>query len=604
MSSASMHKFAMLWRQMAGYRVRYAAAVAALAVAGVFTFAVPVVAGFVVDHALGDRAPAGLWARWGVTGDWLRDRLWLAGVLIVALTAAAGFFTRLQGVWSSRASESIARRLRDVLYDRLQRLTCRYHDQLATGDTVQRCTSDVETVRAFLATQVIQIAQACANLLVALPVLFYMNWRLALWSTALLPVIVAFAVIFFHRVQATFKAMDEAEGALTARIQENLTNVRVVRAFARQAFEQEKFDARNEDHRVKHWKLYRVFAVFWSVSDLMVFVQMGAALFAGAWFVASGRIPVGELVTFWMVVGILVWPVRQMGPTLSELGKALVALQRVDEVLSAPVEQDPAEPCPDLPPRLAGRIAFEDVRFGHKDDQPVLHGVSFTVEPGKILAILGPSGCGKTTIVNLLLRFYDPDGGRITIDGLDLARLPRRYVRGQVGVVMQEPFLYSRTLRDNLTLGRHHASDQELAHVVQAAALHESIERFEDGYATLVGERGVTLSGGQRQRVAIARALLQDKPVMVLDDAFSAVDTRTEGLILDALRRRRGRATTLLIAHRLSTLRQADEILVLDRGRIAQRGTHDQLVNADGLYRRLWRVQNALADDLKQEMGV
>ena len=598
------HKYLMLWRQMAGQRLRYLAALLALSVGIGLTFAVPLVIGITIDHGLGGKPIDRAWLAGMMDAETLRDGLWWLGLLTVALAALASGFMYAEGVLASRASESITRRLRDMLFDRLQHLTCRYHDEAETGDLVQRCTSDVETTRAFLSTQVVEIVRAVANLLIALPVLFWLNWQLAIASTCVLPVIVGFALVFFRIVQSTFKAMDEAEGALTARLQENLTNIRVVRAFARQAFEQEKFDARNTDHREKHWKLYKVFSVYWSISDFLVFVQMGLALFFGAAFVAGGKMPVGELVTFWLYVGIMVWPVRQMGRTLSELGKALVALQRIDEVLSAPVERDAPDPPIGLPPRLDGRIAFRDVTFGHREDQPVLRGLCFEAEPGETLAILGPSGSGKSTIVSLLLRFYDADSGTIEIDGYDLGRLPRRYVRSQIGAVMQEPFLYSKSLRDNLKLGRHEAPDEDMIDVANSAAVHDAIERFDDGYDTMVGERGVTLSGGQRQRVAIARALLQDKPVMVLDDAFSAVDTKTEALIVSFLRRRKGRATTILIAHRLSTLMHADRVIVLEDGRVTQQGTHDELLRTEGLYQRLWHIQTALEDDLKEELAV
>lgn len=598
------HKYLTLWHQMAGQRLRYLAALLALGAGIGLTFAVPLVIGITIDHGLDGKPIDRVWLAGVVDAQTLRDGLWWLGLLIVVLTAVASALMYAEGVLAHRASESIVRRLRDTLFDRLQRLTCRYHDEAETGDLVQRCTSDVDTTRTFLSTQVVEIVRAVANLLIALPVLFWLNWQLAIASTCVLPVIVGFAIVFFRIVQSTFKAMDEAEGALTARLQENLTNVRVVRAFARQAFEQEKFNARNADHREKHGKLYKVFSVYWSISDFLVFVQMGLALFFGAAFVAGGKMPVGELVTFWLYVGIMVWPVRQMGRTLSELGKALVALQRIDEILSSPVEQDAPDPPNDLPQRLDGRIVFHDVTFGHREDQSVLQGLCFEVEPGETLAILGPSGSGKSTIVSLLLRFYDMESGTIKIDGYDLERLPRRYVRSQIGAVMQEPFLYSKSLRDNLKLGRHEAPDEDMIDVANSAVVHDAIERFDDGYDTMVGERGVTLSGGQRQRVAIARALLQDKPVMVLDDAFSAVDTKTESMIVNFLRRRQGRATTILIAHRLSTLMHADRVIVLEHGRVTQRGTHDELLRVEGLYQRLWRIQTALEDDLKEELVV
>jgi ATP-binding cassette subfamily B protein len=280
----------------------------------------------------------------------------------------------------------------------------------------------------------------------------------------------------------------------------------------------------------------------------------------------------------------------------------MVALSRIQEILAEPEESNPEKSATGLPPRAKGEIVFRDLSFSHGAKQ-ILHGIDLKINAGETIAFLGPSGSGKTTLVNLLLRFYDYEHGSITLDGHELKDLDRKYTRSQFGVVMQEPFLYSKTLRDNIKLARHSAADTEAIEAATMAAIHESIETFEKKYDTLVGERGVTLSGGQRQRVALARALLKEAPILILDDALSAVDTRTEVMILDALKRRRGKETTLVIAHRLSTLMHADKIVVLDHGRIAQMGRHEQLVNEDGLYKRLWQIQGALEDDLTRDMN-
>jgi len=598
-------KIGTLWKLNHGQRLRYAAAVVAMALGIGFLYLSPQIVRAAIDGLI-DHKPIGRVSfvlRWiGLLGGHrLRRSLCIAGTLVVAVTALSGVFTYLRGRWAALASESIARQLRERLYDHLQHVSVAYHDAAQTGDLVQRCTSDVDTIRTFYSQQIVEIGRAVLLLAAALPILLLMDWRLGLVSVALMPVILGFAVVFFSRLQASFKAADEAEGRMTTVLQENLTGIRVVRAFARQDFEKDKFLQKNADHRRLSYWLYVMMAVYWASSDLLIFCQTAAVLFIGASRVSHGTMSVGTLVAFLQYETMVIWPVRQLGRILTDMGKAVVSVGRVEEILAEPRESEPTGTPAGLPERVRGEIVLRDVGFSHKGRR-VLDGISLTIRPGQTLAILGPSGAGKSTMVNLLLRFYDYEEGSITLDGLELKDLNRKYVRSQFAVVMQEPFLYSKTLRENIVLGRHTASEAEAMHAATPAAIHESIQAFEKKYDTLIGERGVTLSGGQRQRVAIARAVLRDAPILVLDDALSPVDTRTESAILDALRQRRGRHTTILIAHRLSTLAQADHVVVLEHGRIIQYGRHEQLVAVEGLYRRLWQIQGALEEDLRVEM--
>jgi ATP-binding cassette subfamily B protein len=341
-------------------------------------------------------------------------------------------------------------------------------------------------------------------------------------------------------------------------------------------------------------------AVYWSSSDLMCFTQFAAIVIIGAWRAASGTMSIGTMIAFVAYAQMFIWPVRDVGRVLTELGKTLVSITRIKEVLAVPEEKSPANLIRG-PVRVRGDIELRNVSFKHGENW-VLRDVSLKIPAGKTLALLGPSGSGKTTLINLLLRLYDYDQGTITLDGLDLKSLDRKYVRSQFGVVLQEPFLYSKTLRDNIKLGRRTAADEEMIHAANSAAIHESILTFDQKYDTVVGERGVTLSGGQRQRTAIARAVLKDAPIVILDDALSAVDTHTEISIIEQFRRQSGKHTMILIAHRLSTLMHADQIAVMEKGKIVQLGTHEELSSTDGLYRRLWQVQGALEDDLRNEM--
>jgi ATP-binding cassette subfamily B protein len=597
---------ATIWRIMAGQRLRYASAIGGILGATGMRFLWPVILMVAIDHLLlGKALPVSGWLRAAIdaTGGqaFYAKHLWIPALLAIGATLLGGVFSFHGDLSASVASESIARRLRDRLYTHLHALPCRYFDDAETGDLVQRCTSDVETLRVFLARQVVEIGRAVILLSAGLAVMLWVDRRMALASMAMIPIVLAASAVFFRRIRATFQRADEAEGAMTQVLQENLTGVRVVRAFARGDHEIEKFRRRNDAYR-DHWLgVVRVMSFFWPGMDFLCALQTGTVLIAGGYLVMTTRggpdeFTIGEWFFFMSAGNAFLWPLRQTGRILSEAGKAVVAIGRVGAILDAEEESDAAEPPRNEPVR--GRIEIENLSFRHNHETYVLRDVSVTVEPGQTLAILGPSGSGKSTLVNLLLRLYDYKEGAIRLDGRDLRDLPRRFVRRQFGSVLQEPFLYSRTLRDNIKLGRSSARDEDMIDVAQTAHVHESITSFNQGYDTLVGEKGVTLSGGQRQRVALARALLKNPPLLILDDALSAVDTRTEAMILRALRRRRGRRTTLVIAHRLTTLRHADRILVLENGRVAQFGSHEELMRRDGLYARLWNIQTLLEDDL------
>ena len=604
------------WRFIKGQRFRYVAAIIALFVATLVLAERPVVFKIAIDHIIEGKDAEGLGPMRSLVqrlggGSMLAENLWMAALAVIAITAISGFFMYLKGRWAGIASEAVARDLRNGLYDHIQNLPCTYHDTADTGDLLQRCTSDVETFRTFLAVQGTEIGRAGIAVLVVFPYMLLVNVPLALIAMAVVPVILTFAIVFFIKVRNTFRLCDEAEAVMTTRLQENLTGIRVVRAFARQEYECERFAEDNARFRDRRFRLIRIMAIYWSCSNFMCTCQIGLVLLSGAWMIRAGSpgaggLTVGGLVAMMLYMRMFLWPIRHLGRVLGEEGKAVVAMGRLGEILAEPREA-PHGSSVDVPDRLDGQIEISDLSFNHGEVR-VLKGVSVTVEAGQTLAILGPSGSGKSTLVNLLLCLYDYDspeqpGGSIRMDGIELSSMDQKFVRSQIGVVMQEPFLYSRSVRDNIRIARRGAAEDEIVSAAASSCMHESIQEFDKGYDTLVGERGVMLSGGQRQRLALARAVLRNPPILILDDALSAVDTQTEQMILKALRDRHGRSTTLVIAHRLSTLMHADRIIVIEGGRIVQEGTHESLVGTDGMYRRLWQVQNQLAADLREELA-
>jgi ATP-binding cassette subfamily B protein len=531
---------------------------------------------------------------------YLKENLWIGAIAITFFAACGGFFSYFKGKWAAMASDEIAFQLKNRLYDHLQHVPTKYHDKADTGDLVQRCTSDVETIRMSLSSHVVSISNAFILMFLAVPLMYSLDERMTAVSFSLILPIILFGFFYFQWIKRVFREADEAEGKLTAVIQENLTGIRVVRAFARQNFEIERFSGPNARYRDLNLKLIRLFAGYWTISDLIAITQNGLVLMAGVYWVSIGSLSVGTLFAFLALLNLVLWPIRRMGRALTDLGKTVVSLGRIHEVLSVDVEKDsdsPKQPATEL----KGAVAIHDLVFSHQEPtgregslKPhTLNGISLTVQAGETLAILGPSGSGKSTLIHLLLRLYDYQIGSIKLDEYELRDLDRKWSRSQFGVVMQEPFLFSKTLGDNISLGHTAANRHDIEKAAKIADIHTSILSFMGGYETEIGERGITLSGGQRQRVAIARAILKNPPILILDDALSAVDSETEVAVIDALRERRGKRTTIIVAHRLSTLLHADRIIVLDKGQITQEGTHRDLLAEEGLYRRLWNIQSS-----------
>ena len=593
-----------LWVITQGQRTRYSLALVAMGLASVFAIAAPLVGMYALDvvvyrdFSLGTNVLVSL-TRELSGSDSFAWYLWLSAAAGVVLTLLAGVFSFLKSRWAAIASEALAQRLRDELFGHLHRLPADFFDAADSGDLVQRCTSDVETIRVFLQAHVVEIGRAVLLLFAMLPILFWRDYRLAWLSICLMPLLGVGAFVFFRRIKTLFEITDASEGVLTAVLKENLTGIRVVRAFARHDFERDRFAERNRAFRDNYYRLNKVMAIYWCASDFIATCQIGIVLIAGGVFLVEGSLTVGELFVFISQVSMVIWPIRHLGRVLTDSGKAIVALGRVDHILKSPEES--VEPTP-ATGRGRGAITVRNLDFSYPNGQGILRNMSLSVAPGETVALVGPPGCGKTTFIRVLLRFYPYQRGQIEIDDLEINETDREWIRAQIGVVLQDPFLYAQTIDSNLRVGRPAAPHEDLLQAAQDASLHESISKFANGYDTMVGERGVTLSGGQRQRVALARALLKDPPILVLDDSLSAVDTDTEHRILTALEQRRGRRTTLIVAHRLTTVRNADRILVMDDGCIVQQGSHQQLAEEQGPYRRLCEIQGALDESIRNDL--
>jgi ATP-binding cassette subfamily B protein len=594
-----------LWGITKGQRPRYTGAVISMVLMSISMFGAPLIGKYAIDLVL-ERDFSYAHPQLLAIAQALDTEspyvtyLIVSAVLALTMTALGGLFLYFRGRLAATASESIVRDLRESLYRRMHNLHAAFYDTADTGDLVQRSSSDVETLRVFLSSDVVEIGRAITLVICVMPFLFWLNVDLAWLSICLMPFLVVGAYIFFHKVKEVFQVTDEAEAEMTATLQENLTGIRVVRAFARQAFEIEKFGARNASFRNHNYRLIRLMGFYWSLSDLFAMSQVGIVLIAGATFIMAGTLTVGELFAFLTYVSMVIWPIRQLGRVLTDTGKAVVSLGRVNEILDE--EQESHELAP-AQGRAAGELVIDHLNFSYEEGKPILQDISVRISAGETLALVGPPGSGKSSLIRALLRMYPYQSGSIRLDGREITELNRQWLRSQIGVVLQDPFLYSRSIRANLMVGRPNAPEREIIEACQDAAIHSSIESFPNGFESMVGERGVTLSGGQCQRLALARALLKDPPILVLDDSLSAVDTGTEREILDALQRRKGRQTTLIIAHRLSSVMHADRILVLDEGRLVQLGDHATLSQVDGPYRRLCEIQGSLDASIRADIA-
>lgn len=578
------------WRLMTGYRRTYLIAVTLLSLGALAQAGIFYLLQYFVDTAL--------------PSETLLTQLPWVALGFVGLALIQGLFTFGSGRLAAYSAEGVVLRLRSYLYDHIQRLSFTYHDNQQTGELLQRTTSDVEALRKLFAEQGLGIGRITLMFAINFIAIVTINSRLALASIVIVPIMLLLSVYFFKKLGGVFESFQEQEAILSNRLQEHLTGIRVVKAFARQAYEQDKFEEDNYEKYMRGTHLTRMHTSFWPTTDILSGLQMIGGLYIGATMVISGAITIGAFLAYVGFLGQIIWPIRNLGRLIADVSTGDVAFTRVKTILREnrePLEQGTVVPNDG---GLCGEVSFTNVGFAYDGKTTVLKDISFTIGAGQTVALLGSTGSGKSSLVNLLPRFYDYPAGSITIDGIELKTYRRKELRQEIGFVLQEPFLFSGTIRDNISYGaKRTVTDDEIYTAAKAAAFHEVVLTFPDGYQTKVGERGVTLSGGQKQRLALARTLLIDPSILILDDSTSSVDTETESQIRTALNKLMKGRTTFIIAHRIQTVMTADLILVLENGQIVQRGTHDTLVNTPGIYQKTYDLQARIEDELEADLA-
>ena len=587
--ASSVNRFLGLWHLMNGYHISYLGASASLAIAALAKTSTYLLLRYFADNILGLSSSI--------------QQLALIGLGFIFLAGLEGCFTYLSGRLAAYTAENVTLRLRNYLYDHIQRLPFSYHDKTQTGELIQRSTSDVDALRRFYAEQAIGIGRIFLLFTINFLALMNLNIQLAMISIVVVPLIIITSIFFFKRVTKAYESYQEQEATLSTTLQENLTGVRVVKAFARQQFEIAKFDKDNWEKYIRGKNLLVMHSLFWPISDIVCSFQLLIGNLIAALMVINGSISIGTYLAYAGLVIWLIWPMRNLGRLIVQTSTGLVSFGRVMTVVKEEEEaltEGSFQPSGDL----QGEVIFDNVSFEYDHGASVLQNITFECRPGQAIALLGSTGSGKTSLVNLLPRFYEYTRGSIRLDGYELNQFPRKYLRSQIGIVEQEPFLFSRSIRENITYGvGRQISQDEIELAAKAAAIHDVILTFPHGYDTLVGEKGVTLSGGQKQRVAIARTLLKNPKILILDDSTSSVDTETEAEIRSALENLMSDRTTFIIAHRIQSVMSADLIVILENGQTTQIGTHDELVTQDGMYRQIFDIQTRIEYELEEEIN-
>lgn len=595
MKKEKSKKLKLIWRFLNGCKLFFLLSIVSTAVTSLADMVIPQIIRAAVDNAIGGNPPTFSEPIMKIVNkfggfEYLGKNLWIMAIAILICAFVKVLSQYSFRVFNKKASETLVKNMRDKLFAHIERLPFSWHMKNKTGDIIQRCTSDIDTMKSFVSDQMTSIFRIVIMLTMSMVFMFSMNVKLTLIAMIPLPIILVYSMLFHRKIGAGFEKCDENEGKLSAIVQENLTGVRVVRAFGREKYEKNKFEEHNNYYTNLWVHLAKVMSRFWSTSDILSGIQIMMLVVLGAVFCINGDLSSGEYIAFISYNSMLIWPIRQLGRMISEMSKAGVSIDRIMYISESEEEKDKENA---VDADMTGDIAFEHVNFAYEGFPELLHDINFKMKAGTTLGILGGTGSGKSTMMLLLDKLYTlpPECGKITIGGVDINDIRTKHLRKNIGIVLQEPYLFSRTIAENIGITDPNITQEKINEAAKAACLDETVNSFANGYNTFVGERGVTLSGGQKQRAAIARNLVQNAPIMIFDDSLSAVDTETDAKIRAELEKRFGSASIILISHRITTLSKADKILVLDSGRIVEEGTHEELKNSNGIYNKIYLTQ-------------
>lgn len=520
----------------------------------------------------------------------LKEHLYIIALVVIGVAILGALCRYLFNYLNTKGAERLVHTMRNRLFDHILHLPFSWHSENHTGDIIQRCTSDVEQIKTFLSEQLTVLFRFIVLIVLALYFMLTINVKLTIVAAVFIPIIILYSLFFHKGIGESFEKVDTEEGKLSSIAQENLTGVRVVRAFGREAYERERFEKQNENYTNMWVRLMNLLAGFWSTADFFSYLQIMCVLVYGSVLCVNGEMSAGEFIAFNSYTSMLMWPIRTLGRVIANLSKAGISIERLMYIMNSEEEKDSDDA---IDVNLHSDIVFKDVSYQYDNgSSEVLHDISFTIHKGETIGILGGTGSGKSTLMYLLDKLYPLKEGSITIDGVDIRNIKTDCIRKNIGMVLQEPYLFSRTLEENISIALEDVDKERIQEAVRVASLEHSINHFKDGYQTFVGERGVTLSGGQKQRTAIAQMLISRPAVMVFDDSLSAVDAETDSKIREALKENVGDSTVILIAQRITTLMNADKIIVLDDGRIVQSGTHEELIKQEGIYKQIYDLQS------------